>query len=75
MSESYFYINNLKLAEEYILKSIELRGGIDTMEIFNYKDIIQHKSESKLRDLGLIKQEGRNYIVEDGDCIYFKFNV
>ena len=40
LAESYFYINNLKLAEEHILKSIELRGGIDTMEIFNYKDTL-----------------------------------
>ena len=53
----------------------DFERGFIKAEIFNYKDIIQHKSESKLRDLGLIKQEGRNYIVEDGDCIYFKFNV
>ena len=53
----------------------DFERGFIKAEIFNYKDIIQHKSESKLRDLGLIKQEGRNYIVADGDCIYFKFNV
>ena len=53
----------------------DFERGFIKAEIFNYKDIIQHKSESKLRDIGLIKQEGRNYIVEDGDCIYFKFNV
>ena len=53
----------------------DFERGFIKAEIFNYKDIIQYKSESKLRDLGLIKQEGRNYIVEDGDCIYFKFNV
>ena len=53
----------------------DFERGFIKAEIFNYKDIIQHKSESKLRDLGLIKQEGKNYIVADGDCIYFKFNV
>jgi ribosome-binding ATPase YchF (GTP1/OBG family) len=25
--------------------------------------------------MGLIRQEGKNYVVKDGDCIFFKFNV
>ncbi|MBT4054814.1 MAG: DUF933 domain-containing protein, partial [Candidatus Marinimicrobia bacterium] len=32
-------------------------------------------SEKTLSDLGLIRQEGKQYIVKDGDCIFFKFNV
>ena len=28
-----------------------------------------------LSELGLIRQEGKQYIVKDGDCIFFKFNV
>ncbi len=53
----------------------DFERGFIKAEIFNYKDILQYRSETKLRDLGLIRQEGKSYIVKDGDCIYFKFNV
>ncbi len=53
----------------------DFERGFIKAEVFNYKDIEENKSENKLRNLGLIRQEGKNYIVEDGDCIYFKFNV
>ena len=53
----------------------DFERGFIKAEIFKYNDIIKYKSENKLKELGLIKQEGKNYIVNDGDCIYFKFNV
>ncbi len=53
----------------------DFERGFIKAEVFNYKDIEENKSENKLRNLGLIRQEGKNYIIEDGDCIYFKFNV
>ena len=36
---------------------------------------MQYKSELALKDAGKIRQEGKNYIVKDGDIIFFKFNV
>ena len=53
----------------------DFERGFIKAEVFNYENIFQYKSENKLRELGLIKQEGKNYIIEDGDCIFFKFNV
>ena len=34
-----------------------------------------HGSEKKVKDAGLSQLEGKDYIVSDGDCIYFHFNV
>ena len=53
----------------------DFERGFIKAEVFNFKDILKHGSESKLKELGLIRQEGRGYTVKDGDCIYFKFNV
>ena len=53
----------------------DLERGFIKAEVFNYKLLIKHGSENKLKELGLIKQEGKTYIVKDGDCIFFKFNV
>ncbi len=40
LADSYLNINNLVKAEENILKSIDLRGGLETLEIFNFKDTL-----------------------------------
>jgi len=33
------------------------------------------KAETALKEAGKIRQEGKNYIIQDGDIIFFKFNV
>ena len=53
----------------------DFERGFIKAEVFNFKEIIKHGSESKLKELGLIRQEGRSYTVKDGDCMFFKFNV
>ena len=40
IAESYLYLQKLEKAEEYIIKSIEMRGGLDSDEIFNFKDTL-----------------------------------
>jgi ribosome-binding ATPase YchF (GTP1/OBG family) len=37
--------------------------------------MIDMGSEKNAMDAGLVQLQGRDYIVQDGDCIYFHFNV
>ena len=53
----------------------DFERGFIKAEVFHYKDIFEYGSEKGLREQGLIRQEGKTYIVQDGDCIFFKFNV
>jgi len=53
----------------------DFQRGFIRAEIFQFDYIDQYGSEKVLRDKGLIRQEGREYIVKDGDVIYFRFNV
>ena len=53
----------------------DFERGFIKAEVFHFDDINRYKSEQDLSDKGLIRQEGKNYIVKDGDCIFFKFNV
>tara|TARA_B100001250_G_scaffold167417_1_gene144182 strand:+ start:323 stop:1423 length:1101 start_codon:yes stop_codon:yes gene_type:complete len=53
----------------------DFKKGFIKAEIFHYNDLIKYNSEKKLSELGLIRQEGKQYIIKNGDCIYFKFNV
>ena len=53
----------------------DFQRGFIKADVFHYNDIIKYQSEKKLSELGLIRQEGKEYVVQDGDCLFFKFNV
>ena len=53
----------------------DFQKGFIKAEIYHFTDLLKHQKELAVKDAGLIKQEGRDYIVKDGDIILFKFNV
>ncbi len=53
----------------------DFEKGFIKAEVISFEDFIKVGSESKCRELGLVKIEGKDYIVNDGDIIHFKFNV
>ena len=53
----------------------DFQKGFIKAEIFNFLDLLKYKNEQAVKEAGLIRQEGKEYIVKDGDMILFKFNV
>ena len=53
----------------------DFERGFIKAEIYNIEDLIEFKSEDQIKSAGRLRQEGKNYIVNDGDIIFFKFNV
>ncbi len=53
----------------------DLARGFIRAECFNYDELIQHGSEKHLREKGLFRLEGKEYVVNDGDVIFIRFNV
>lgn len=53
----------------------DIERGFIAAEVINYDDYIKVKSMTKAKEQGLIRLEGKDYIVKDGDIIYFRFNV
>ena len=53
----------------------DFERGFIKADTFHFSELIENGSEKALKELGLIRQEGRDYIVNDGDCIFFKFNI
>ena len=53
----------------------DFQHGFIKAEIYHYDELIKYRSEAKLKESGKIRQEGKSYIVVDGDIIFFKFNV
>jgi GTP-binding protein YchF len=53
----------------------DFEKGFVKAEVFNIEDLKKVNSIHELREKGLIKIEGKEYIVKDGDVIYFKINI
>ena len=53
----------------------DIERGFIRAEIVNYDDLIRLGSVTAARDKGLVRLEGKDYIMQDGDVTYFRFNV
>jgi GTP-binding protein YchF len=53
----------------------DIERGFIRAEIYSYDDIVKHRSEAVLKEKGLIRLEGKEYIMKDSDVVYFRFNV
>ncbi len=53
----------------------DFEKGFIRAETISYADFVQYGSEAKAKEAGKMRQEGKEYIVQDGDVMHFKFNV
>ncbi len=53
----------------------DFEKGFIRAEVMKYEDYIHYGSESAIKDAGKFKVEGKEYIVQDGDIMHFRFNV
>lgn len=53
----------------------DFERGFIRAEVFTISDLETHKTEAEIRTQGLLRQEGKEYVVKDGDIMHFKFNV
>jgi GTP-binding protein YchF len=53
----------------------DMEKGFIAAEVINYKDYIQIGSLQKAKESGLVKIEGKDYEIKEGDIVYFRFNV
>lgn len=53
----------------------DFEKGFIRAEVIHYNDFIHYKSEAACRDNGKLNVEGKDYTVEDGDVMHFRFNV
>lgn len=53
----------------------DFERGFIKAETVSYNDYIQYQGEAGCRAAGKLRQEGKEYLVQDGDVMHFKFNV
>jgi ribosome-binding ATPase len=53
----------------------DFEKGFIRAEVISYADFVKHNGEQGARDAGRWRLEGKDYIVQDGDVMHFRFNV
>jgi ribosome-binding ATPase YchF (GTP1/OBG family) len=53
----------------------DFERGFIRAETLSYSDFLKHGSWNAAKEAGLVRTEGKEYLVQDGDIMYFLFNV
>jgi len=53
----------------------DFEKGFIKADVYTYDDIVKYGTEAKIKEAGKYRIEGKEYIVKDGDVMFFKFNV
>ena len=53
----------------------DIERGFIRAEVIAYEDMLRCGSVAAAKEKGLLRSEGKEYVVQDGDMIYFRFNV
>jgi GTP-binding protein YchF len=53
----------------------DFEKGFIRAEVFHFDDLMKYKTEQAVKAAGLLRSEGKEYVVKDGDIMLFRFNV
>ena len=53
----------------------DFERGFIRAEAYHFDDLVQYGTEAAIREAGRYRSEGKDYTVQDGDILLFRFNV
>ncbi len=53
----------------------DMERGFIRAEVYHYDDLLACGSEAKVKEKGLFRLEGKEYVIKEADVVYFRFNV
>ena len=53
----------------------DFEKGFIRAEVYHFDDLVKFKSEHAVKEAGKLRLEGKDYVVQDGDIMHFRFNV
>lgn len=72
---AWTFTNGLKAPQCAGIIHTDFEKGFIKAEIYSYDDFAKYGSEQAIRENGKLRMEGKDYVFQDGDCVFFKFNV
>ena len=74
-TRAWTYLRGMKAPQTAGIIHTDFERGFIKAEVVNYKDLLENGSLAAAREKGLVRMEGKEYVVQDGDVILFRFNV
>ena len=53
----------------------DFERGFIKADVYHYNALLEHKSEQTVKEAGMMRLEGKSYVVKDGDIMHFRFSV
>ena len=53
----------------------DFERGFIRAEIYSYEDLLEYRTEQAVKEHGKMRLEGKEYVMKDGDVVFFRFNV
>ncbi len=72
---AWTFVNGVTAPECAGIIHSDFQKGFIKAEVYTYDDIMEYKTEAKLKENGKIRIEGKEYKAKDGDIFFFRFNV
>lgn len=73
--KAWTYLKGSKAPQCAGIIHTDFEKGFIRAEVIKYEDYIQYGSEAAVREAGKLGIEGKEYVVQDGDIMHFRFNV
>ena len=74
-THAWTYVRGTKAPAAAGIIHTDFEKGFIRAEVIKYADLIQYGSEAAIREAGKLGVEGKEYTVQDGDVMHFRFNV
>lgn len=72
---AWTFKNGMKAPECAGIIHTDFQKGFIKAEIYSFTDLKEYGSEQALKENGKLRQEGKEYLMKDGDVCFFRFNV
>jgi GTP-binding protein YchF len=72
---AWTFSQGIKAPQAAAIIHTDFEKGFIRVEVYSYEDAVQCGSEAKVKEKGRLRVEGKEYIVQDGDILHFRFNV
>ena len=73
--KAWTYHKGWKAPQCAVVIHTDFEKGFIRAEVIKYEDYLQYGSEAAVREAGKLGVEGKDYVVQDGDIMHFRFNV
>ena len=74
-SRAWTFVRGTKAPQAAGIIHSDFEKGFIRAEVIKYDDYVRLRSEAACKEAGRLSVEGKDYIVQDGDILHFRFNV